>query len=897
MSPSSGTGSGYDALSANWSLYPESPCVNAGTPDTTGLALPTTDLGDGARIQNDTIDMGAYETLRIPGCTNPAGLNYDPLANYDDGSCEFSGEDCGQAINYGTVNDPAISGLVLQNSDKWAYFTINVDYKSVTISLCGSNFDTEMELYEDCDSTNYFAFNDNFCGAKSQITLDTLVQGIYYVRILGVGLANGSFDLEITGTEILNTSLSATHVTCYGYSDGIVDMTISGGASPFTIEWSNGMTMEDLVDIVAGTYNVTVTDTESSTSINSMTITQPDAPTRDYDIRHVVCHGDSTGEIDLTIDGDFPPFTFEWPGGATSEDRTVLFAGTYDLTITDDDGCLINDDITVNQTDLIVPGFVKNNVSCHGDSDGDIDLSVSGGIPPFAFEWSFSFDTTFLETTEDLSLLAYGTYYLTITDDSACQVNNFAIIFEPDILALSITGTSVSIAGASDGIADLTVTGGTMPYSYLWSNDSTSQDINAIPEGAYTVTVTDDKACTETASVYISEPPVNITQSISLPQDWSIFSTYINPPEPGIDSVLNDIVSNVTIVKDEDGNVYWPFYTTDLIGDITIGKGYQIKMLVADILEILGPSVIPENTHLIINEGWGLTGYLRHPTGPIADMLSTIVEEIIIVKNGAGLIFWPQYNVNIIGNMNPGEAYKIKMESVETLTYPSNNYSSAKFAGTIPIPKYYSGIKNSDKDMTLCIPLDAWNIEPERGDEIGVFSQSGKLVGSGVFSNGNLALSIWGADNYSFDNNGLTDGEKFIVKLWDESENGEETLEIVSWTEGDDYYANNKIAIVEKINHSSPDSYLDQSIVLYQNIPNPFSGETEIRFYLPEENNLEICIFNVFGEHVETLATGKYGKGNHSIIFSSKNYASGNYYYKIITPDYVGTKSMNILKK
>lgn len=896
VSPTAGSGSAFDASSANYSILPSSPCVNAGTPDTTGLGLPLVDLGDSTRILNGIIEMGAYEVNRILGCTNPAGLNYNPLANVDDGSCEFSGEDCGQAINYGTVNDPAITGLVIPGDDKWAYFTVTADYKSVSISLCGSNFDTEMELYEDCDSTTFTAYDDDSCiGTQSKITIDTLNQGTYYVRFFGKGTANGSYHLEITGTEILNTTLSATHVTCWGYNDGSIDMTISGGASPFTIEWSNGMNMEDPINIVAGNYMVTVTDIENSLSINSILITQPDAPTRDYNLTHVVCHGDATGEIDVTVDGDYPPFSFSWGDGPITEDRNQLLAGTYYLTITGDDGCEVYDTTTITQNDLISPSFEIEHISCYGESDGEIDQTVTGGVSPYTFEWEFSFDPNFSKTYEDLTELAYGTYYLTITDDSACQVTSQVVVYEPDVLEASIVATPVSIAGASDGIADLTVTGGMIPYSYLWSNDSITEDINAVPEGTYDVTVTDDHSCTVTASVYISEPDVNITQSIILPQDWSIFSTYINMAEPDIDSVLSDIVANVIIAKDGFGNVYYPAYGTNLIGDMTIGQGYYIKMAASDVLEVYGPSVIPENTYLTVDQGWGILGYLRHPDGPINEMLDDINAEIIIVKNGSGMIYWPQYYVNMIGNMQPGEGYKIKMASTQTFTYPSNNYSSAKFEGTIPVCQHFYGVKATENNMTLCIPAKAWKEKPKPGDEIGVISGIGQLVGSAVFTGGNTAISLWGNDAYSFETDGLLSGENFTIKLWCQADNSEEILSIEAWEIGTGSYQDNQISIVGKINRSPLVSY--QSLMVYQNIPNPFSNETEIRFYLPNECDVEVGIYNVFGKLIENLPAKEYGKGLHKVIFDAKKYASGTYFYKIKTPDKVLTKSMNIIKQ
>ena len=895
VAPTTGSGANYEATTANYSIDPASPCVNMGTSDTSGLSLPLTDLGDNARIQNGNIDIGAYEVHRILGCMDPAGLNYNPQANVDDGNCEYSGEDCSQAINYGTVNDPAITGVIVPYHDKWALFSIDADYKSVTISLCASNFDSELELYEDCASSSYFAYNDDGCmGAQSKITLDTLEQGTYYVRFKGKGMASGSYHLEITGTKILNTTLSATHVSCWGYSDGSIDMTISGGASPFTIEWSNGMTLEDISNLKAGEYSVTVTDNENSSFINMLLLTQPDAPTRDYDIWHVVCHGDSTGEIDLTVNGDYPPFTYEWNDGKITRNRANLFAGTYYVTITDDETCEVYDTVVVNQNDLITTTIEIEHISCHGESDGEISQTVEGGITPYTYEWSFVFDSTFSKSNKDLIELAYGTYDLTITDDSACQVIDQAVVYEPDELEATIAGTNVSIAGASDGIADLTPSGGVAPYSYEWSNDSITEDIDQLPEGTYTVTVSDDHGCTVSASVYIGEPDVNITQSIILPQAWSMFSTYIIPTQADIANVMTDIVSNVIIAKDGEGKVYYPAYGTNQIGNLTIGKGYQVKMEVSDVLEITGPSAIPENTHISVAQGWGIIGYLRHPSGAIAEMLSTIVNEIIIVKNGDGEIYWPQFGVDLIGTMNPGEGYKLKMESQETLTYPSNNYNSAKATGQTPISQHFFDIKSTENNMTLGIPANAWTEEPEPGDEIGVFSEMGYLVGNAVYTGGNTALSLWGDDSYTFAIDGLIPGESFTVKLWRQANNSEETLVIEKWDQGSALYKDNQIAIIGKLSRFNLQG---STIDLLQNTPNPFKDETTIEFELTEADEVELCVYDVFGQLLEVLERKHFDKGKHQVLFNAKNYSSGVYIYKLKTKDKTMAKSMNIVKR
>ncbi len=161
-------------------------------------------------------------------------------------------------------------------------------------------------------------------------------------------------------------------------------------------------------------------------------------------------------------------------------------------------------------------------------------------------------------------------------------------------------------------------------------------------------------------------------QNLILPQGWSYFSTYINALEPNIDSLFGPIISEVIIGKDGDGNTYWPQWGINTVGNVLIGEGYQIKLLSAQVLPVTGTSVPPESTPVVIDQGWGFLGYLRKYPALIETMLSPIISEVIIVKNGAGQIYWPQFGINTIGDMIPGEGYPIKMNSQQSLTYPAN---------------------------------------------------------------------------------------------------------------------------------------------------------------------------------------------------------------------------------
>ncbi|MEA3444492.1 MAG: hypothetical protein U9R19_07160 [Bacteroidota bacterium] len=168
------------------------------------------------------------------------------------------------------------------------------------------------------------------------------------------------------------------------------------------------------------------------------------------------------------------------------------------------------------------------------------------------------------------------------------------------------------------------------------------------------------------------------SQTISLNFNWGIYSTYIEPFEPSADSVFAGIVNHMLLCKDGYGNIYWPQYNLNLIGDLLIGNGYQIKMILADVLEITGTAVVPEQTSIILNYNWGIYGYLRQTPAPIVQMLDSLTNYIEIVKDGSGNIYWPQFGLDMIGDMLPGSGYQMKLNSVQNLIYPANTTTYSK---------------------------------------------------------------------------------------------------------------------------------------------------------------------------------------------------------------------------
>ncbi|MBT3208007.1 MAG: PKD domain-containing protein [Bacteroidetes bacterium] len=309
-----------------------------------------------------------------------------------------------------------------------------------------------------------------------------------------------------------------------------------------------------------------------------------------------------------------------------------------------------------------------SHVACFGDSTGAIYISVIGGLPPYSFLWSDG------NTTQNYTNIISGNYFLTISDASGQNlIDSFEISQPASEITISITKTDVSVESAADGSIELDVLGGVPPYSYIWSNGETTEDIFNLAAGIYSVTVSDSVFCVVHESVEISDS--TNAQSIILEAGFSMISTYINPYFPILDSVFSSVIGNLELIADDEGNVFWPIFSINQIGDIVIGEGYKVIMNYADSLQIIGEDVVPELNPVPIPEGWSMFGYLRQSPAPIDTMLYTITTNIILVKDDKGHVYWPQYGFNLIGDITPGEGYQIKMNGLDTLVYLSDSIS------------------------------------------------------------------------------------------------------------------------------------------------------------------------------------------------------------------------------
>ncbi|TRX62817.1 SprB repeat-containing protein [Carboxylicivirga sp. M1479] len=296
--------------------------------------------------------------------------------------------------------------------------------------------------------------------------------------------------------------------------------------------------------------------------------------------KHISCHGDNSGAIDISISNGTPPYAFEWSNGATTKDIDNLTAGTYSLIITDAKGeTLTLETIITQATELNVIADITH-ANC-GSSDGAIELNVSGANAPYEYTWNTD------ATSASINNISGGNYSVTITDYAGC-VNSYSynIIDQTDLRAM--VSTSV-IECYEEGTGSLTVTPdrGTEPYTYLWGNGSTDATAANLSSGSHRVTVTDANGCSIIKTGYVIIKQLNIQHSLVEPKCFgdntgSITLDISNGTEP-YDIAWNTGDTTATI-NNLNGAWYW--------ADIIDAKGCTGK----EYVKVSEPNKISLNT-------------------------------------------------------------------------------------------------------------------------------------------------------------------------------------------------------------------------------------------------------------------------------------------------------------
>jgi gliding motility-associated-like protein len=453
-------------------------------------------------------------------------------------------------------------------------------------------FDSVAVTHNSCygDTSGVISINFNggvlpldydWSNSDSTSGINSLASGFYTVIVTDAnGCSIDSSNIEVSQPDLLFATPSLENVSCFGASDGLIDIDIFGGVEPYFISWDNLIPDSTLIDTVpAGEYIYTIVDDSLCILSDTLIIEEPAELVMSDSLIDVLCKGESTGEIHLTViggispyeysvdsgvtfqsqayfdnlsagsysiivkdandcllnsplynisepslvlsaglnppnllcfsdtgtilltvSGGTPSYTYSWSNGVTTQDLNGVGAGNYLVTILDANGCELIKDTIVTEPDEIIVSEVITDLSCFEDGTGAIDISITGGIAPYVLSWLNG------ETTSYIDELDANTYTLSLTDGNGCTDSYNYDVEQPVLLTVTTTEIHISCFSYADGEIDATVSGGTSPFNYAWSNLTSNEDLFNIPTGAYDVMITDAHNCKDSASVNINEP-------------------------------------------------------------------------------------------------------------------------------------------------------------------------------------------------------------------------------------------------------------------------------------------------------------------------------------------------------------------------------------------------------
>ncbi len=327
--------------------------------------------------------------------------------------------------------------------------------------------------------------------AQTTQTATGLAAGTYSVTVTDDNNCQAVTSVTITEPAQLTVGTTTIDATC-SQSNGSATATPAGGTSPYTYLWSDGQTTPIASGLPSGSYSVIVTDANGCTVTDNVTINDLAGQTITISSSvDVSCNGGNDGSATVSISGGTTPYTILWSSGGSGTIETGLSAGTYTVTVTDANGCTDNASVTITEPPLLTVSVNDVAIDCNGDCTADFVATVTGGTAPYSYQW----DDAFLTQTPNLDDQCAGTYNVTVTDAHNCMATDNGIATEPPPITITdnITG---STCNNNDGAIDITVTGGTPPYTFIWDNGSTTEDLTNILAGNYCVTVTDMKGCT-----------------------------------------------------------------------------------------------------------------------------------------------------------------------------------------------------------------------------------------------------------------------------------------------------------------------------------------------------------------------------------------------------------------
>jgi PKD repeat protein len=408
----------------------------------------------------------------------------------------------------------------------------NYQYQTNGLTMIGTDISTGSNL-----SGWAWTFGDGN-SSDQQNTIHTFAaEGTYEVCLSvqnGCGNSNICYQVQVTstGSTIVVTS-DIQNVLCNADSTGAISIQVNGGTGNYSYQWTGpdgqSYSEADIDSLIAGVYQLVVSDEQGNLFIGEFTVTEPPAITLvGSTVVDNLCFGQSNGSVAVDITGGVGPFQYSFNGGPFQAENTAsnLPAGVIECYVNDANGCpFLAGPYTIQQPPAIEHTAGITPVKCFGESNGAINLAVNGGVAPYSYLWDIGG-----QTVPEINQLPAGTYTCAITDHNGCLEQASVQVLQPDQIATaSVNVTDATNTEHNNGSIMLEITGGVAPYEVNWNNGATGDTITGLTPGEYFYTITDANGCTFTnAAPVIVQGTVSTTTT-----DWSQFISIAPNPSKG----------------------------------------------------------------------------------------------------------------------------------------------------------------------------------------------------------------------------------------------------------------------------------------------------------------------------------------------------------------------------
>lgn len=356
-------------------------------------------------------------------------------------------------------------------------------------------------------------YNYHWNTGVNSSTLTNIPAGVYSLTVTDANQCAEVSTFTVTQPDLLFITEEVSQISCAGANNGSIYVSGNGGTPGYFYLWENGSTDQVRTVLGPGDYVVTVTDANNCQETKTITIVEPTPLVGQVVTTKTTNPNASDGTAEANINGGSPNYSYSWSNGASGKKITGLAVGNYSVTVTDDHGCQLILSFSIESEECVLEvGTTKTDLTCAGANDGVAIANVGNHSGTYTYNWSTG------ATSQTISGLAAGTYTVTVTD-AICNVVKSVEIKSPT--AISVTPDfEFPTCDDSNGSISLTVSGGNPGYNYIWSNGATTQSIENIGAGTYTVTITDSHQCVK-AQTYVlnsvdNQPPVATNTNLTI---------------------------------------------------------------------------------------------------------------------------------------------------------------------------------------------------------------------------------------------------------------------------------------------------------------------------------------------------------------------------------------------